>query len=390
MHFILQSRAFTHAFQSTTFTVREFEEDSERLDTYLQSLSAKLNSNEEFTPDDTFTMETTFIRTPGRGSGNGKRYKPSKAAVRGITKKSRVTIKDKDQLCCARAIVTMKALVDANGNPRDQDYHNLKQGRPVQEQKAKELHRLADVPEGPCGIPELQKFQTALPGYQIKVMSIDPPHMIIYAGPVPSDKMIGLIKEDEHYDGCNSFQGFLDTSYFCHECNRGFDHDDYKNHLCLSKWCPSCKRKDCPDFMEAKGRKFFGDRCYNYHLQRRSLKIKSICDTYKKCPDCCHVYELDKNVRPGRNNRRPEHVCGWGECHICEKKVKLDTHQCYIQRIPEAEDDPKTKRVSRNEVGTRPFTEPDPGDPDTRVIVDREPPLQVYCDYEAITDAEGN
>ena len=41
-------------------------------------------------------------------------------------------------------------------------------------------------------------------------------------------------------------------------------------------------------------------------------------------------------------------------------------------------------------MGTRPFTEPDPGDPDTRVIVDREPPLQVYCDYEAITDAEGN
>ena len=69
VHFTMQSRAFTHAFQSTTFTVREFEAGSERLNTYLQSLAAKLNSNEEFTPDDTFTMETTFIRTPGRGSG---------------------------------------------------------------------------------------------------------------------------------------------------------------------------------------------------------------------------------------------------------------------------------------------------------------------------------
>ena len=46
--------------------------------------------------------------------------------------------------------------------------------------------------------------------------------------------------------------------------------------------------------------------------------------------------------------------------------------------------------MPRKEVGTRPFTEPDPRDPDTQVIVDREPPLQVYCDYEAITDAEGN
>lgn len=44
------------------------------------------------------------------------------------------------------------------------------------------------------------------------------------------------------------------------------------------------------------------------------------------------------------------------------------------------------KRVSRDEVGTRPFEEPEPDDPDTRVLVEREPPLQVYC----VTDTEGN
>ena len=49
VHFTMQSSAFSHAFQSTTFTVREFEEGSERLDTYLQALAAKLNSSEEFT-----------------------------------------------------------------------------------------------------------------------------------------------------------------------------------------------------------------------------------------------------------------------------------------------------------------------------------------------------
>ena len=84
MHFTMQSRAFTHAFQSTTFTVREFEEGSERLNTYLQTLTDKLNSNEKFAPDDTSSMETTFIHTPGPGSGHSKRYKPSCAAVRGI------------------------------------------------------------------------------------------------------------------------------------------------------------------------------------------------------------------------------------------------------------------------------------------------------------------
>jgi len=105
VHFTMQSSAFMHAFQSTTFTVREFE-GSERLDTYLQSLAAKLNSNEEFTPHDTFTMETTFIRTPGPGRGNGKRYKPSCAAVRGIIKRSHVTIKNKE----IYAVLTLSSL----------------------------------------------------------------------------------------------------------------------------------------------------------------------------------------------------------------------------------------------------------------------------------------
>ena len=70
---------------------------------------------------------------------------------------------------------------------------NLKQGYPVQERLAKELHRLAGVPEGPCGISELQKFQEVLPDYQIKVISIDPPHMLIFVGHT-LDKIIRIIK----------------------------------------------------------------------------------------------------------------------------------------------------------------------------------------------------
>ena len=320
IHFSMQSSAFTHAFQSTTFTV-----------------------SEEFAPDDTFSMETTFIRTPEPGSGNGKRYKPSCAAARGIMKKSRITIKNKDNLCCVRAIVTMKALADANGNTRDPEYHNLKQGCPVQERKAKELHQLAGVPEGPCAIPELTRFQAALPNHQIKVMSIDPPHMIIFAGnpATPNGKIIRLIKEDGHYDGCNYFAGFLSKSYFCDDCNRGYDHEDFRHHPCTGKRCISCKRKGCPDFLDAKRllqpgqfptptsvcplchRKFFGDQCYNYHLQHRSLRLKSICDSLKKCPTvvtCTNwttKFVLAVTVAPrftsadGENVTSAKRMCTW-------------------------------------------------------------------------------
>lgn len=53
----MQSDAFQHAFQSTTFTVSEFSEDSERLEAYRHSLVLKLNSNQGFTPDDSFTVD---------------------------------------------------------------------------------------------------------------------------------------------------------------------------------------------------------------------------------------------------------------------------------------------------------------------------------------------
>ena len=94
-------------------------------------------------------------------------------------------------------------------------------------------------------VRKIKQFQEALPGYQIKVMSITPPHMIIYVGPTPSEKIIRLIKDGDHYDGCSSFNGFMSKSYFCDECNRGFDH--HNHHLCLGKWCPSCKRDNCSD-----------------------------------------------------------------------------------------------------------------------------------------------
>ena len=165
---------------------------------------------------------------------------------------------------------------------------------------------------------------------------------------------------------------------FCNECNPGYDHE---NHPCKGKWCPSCHRKDCPDFAEAKRllgpgkfpspsslcrlchQSFFGEDCYSYHLHRRSKNIPSICLTYRKCPDCFKTYEVEIARKGGRPK---QHKCGWGECPICEQQVHVASHQCYIQRIPEEEDDPKLKRVPRDQAGSRHFIEPDAEDADTR------------------------
>lgn len=89
----------------------------------------------------------------------------------------------------------MKAYVDGGEDGRDREYRNLKEGYPIQEKKAKELHSLAGVSEGPCGIPELKTFQEAHLLYQLKVLSVTPPYMLIYEGSTPSDKIIRILKD---------------------------------------------------------------------------------------------------------------------------------------------------------------------------------------------------
>ena len=60
----MTAHGFTRAFQSINFEVREFLERSLRLDTLLQSMAEKLNSNEEFNPDEGFEVLLSVISMP--------------------------------------------------------------------------------------------------------------------------------------------------------------------------------------------------------------------------------------------------------------------------------------------------------------------------------------
>ena len=59
-------------------------------------------------------------------------------------------------------------------------WDTLRRGRPRQTTEARELHQQAGVPEGPCGVEELQKFQEALGDrYQLLVMCRAKPFVLI-------------------------------------------------------------------------------------------------------------------------------------------------------------------------------------------------------------------
>ena len=127
--FSMKAEGYTHVFQSTSFTVEEFRKGSQGKRSYMQTLAERLNSGERFGNNSDFQAELTFIRIPPSGEGHGKERSLGRRNVDTFfnIKRSLVRINSYDTLCCARAIVTVKArLHKDDGVDEMRQYENLR------------------------------------------------------------------------------------------------------------------------------------------------------------------------------------------------------------------------------------------------------------------------
>lgn len=244
--FTLQSDQFTHPAQSGKFEVEEISLGTQRIEDYMTVLANQLNSNEAFQPGSTFQADLTVIQCTKKG-GKGK-FTLGKRAISDVTRQKRsvIEIKNIDTLCCARAIFVTKAWLHKDDS-RDakRHYYKVTHREAYQARMARKLHEDAGVRLGPCGHEAPEKCQAYLsPDYQLKVMAMSFPYMVTYQGP-PAPLIIRLLQFEDHYHGCRSNMGFLERSYFCDECNRGYSNDDFRHHPCEGRLCPACKQKEC-------------------------------------------------------------------------------------------------------------------------------------------------
>ena len=338
----MSSNRLQHAYQSSRVRVRDWLQDTEPAQMMMQQLSKILNSNENFAIDDSFHIEVSHIRDSGVGSGS-RGQRPGTRPIEQLlkNKSSVVRIENKDELCCARVLVTAKAYRDWGS--RDSQYRHIVRGGPLQEQLARQLHRRARVPEGPCGLGELNLFQIVLADYQIVVVSADHGYQIIFKGPrQPEDKLLCLLKVQDHYHVCHSLSGFFGKNYYCLDCEKSFNSNDLQHHRCPGQKCSSCHQAQCRDFSTAAGpaavlcqdckRFFFGADCLLNHQTHTSagrvapVPQASVCSTHKRCPNC-------QTLCKGSAVQR--HKCGYAKCPSCKEQVPTDTHRCYIQPIVE-------------------------------------------------------
>ena len=306
----------------------------ERLTTerVYSELERVIQSNQEFRLNDTVTIDINHVLAPV-GSGRKKRTTFNIDDYLS-EKKSVVRIKNIDDLCLARALVVARAKKD--NDPR---YGSIKDSRrPLQREKAYDLHEAANVPLGPCGLNEVALFQQYLSDYQIMVISGDHNNSIIYPPQPPgTDEKphLTLYLHDNHYDVINRVPGFLGRWYFCFRCYKAYDHTT--DHLCTNM-CRSCRGFGCQ--LENDGivcreckRLFKSQSCYDRHkMEPINDGGRTVCQAIRECEKCGKSMDIRK-IRDGG------HICG-RKCRTCGVVItREDTeHKCYIQPLEQDED----------------------------------------------------
>ena len=144
--------------------------------------------------------------------------------------------------------------------------------------------------------------------------------------------MIVLLHSEGHFDLLTSLPAFFENSYWCHHCDKGYDHRT--RHRCEHR-CNMCLRQDCErdtdHLIECSDclRTFNGQACFDSHKASAGAvpqhNRKSICSMIHRCKDCgCTVsYENRRQDNP--------HRCGETFCKNCYCFVLPDIHKCWMK-----------------------------------------------------------
>ena len=326
VRFILRSEQLDTPISLPFLTVEQL--TTERVFSQIERV---IQSNQEFRLNDTVTIDINHVKSP-QGSGKSKR---TTLNIREHLKekKSIVRINNKDDFCLARALAVSIARIE-----KDPKYAQIRNSnRPVQLERALDLHQAANVHLGPCGIDEVKLFQNYLSNYQIIVVSGDHDNSIIYP-PQPPDTdekpTINLYFHNNHFDVITSIPGFLNKSYFCHRCHKAYDHTS--DHLC-STMCRSCRGFGC--VLEGDGivcnecdRVFKNQACYDHHKGPINGGGRSVCEVIRKCEKCGKAMDVN-HLKDGG------HICG-KKCRTCGLILKQEDteHLCYIQQLEQEEE----------------------------------------------------
>ena len=175
-----------------------------------------------------------------------------------------------DDMCLARDIVTGQAKQELKCT--NCTWRSIRDGKRHQKKRAKKLHEKAGVPFDVCGLDQVKAFQEVIQDYQLCVVSKKHLNKIIWKGP-DKPKGIYLLYNEHHFDVITSMSGYLNRSYWCHPCKKGYKGE----HRCQNT-CKMCRNGNCLTtygvntwtYCEDCNRYFKSLACYQNHKEEGS------------------------------------------------------------------------------------------------------------------------
>ncbi|EFA13061.1 hypothetical protein TcasGA2_TC012937 [Tribolium castaneum] len=312
------------------------------IDNLLNNIQSILTSNQDL---DIYgcTFHAEVVNMP-RGAGSG--VKMLNIAEDSRTKRSITSIKNKDNLCCPRAVIvglTYQTNIILGKEFNDNDITYIRKGRNLQTTLAQELcNQLKEYNEEYFTLRDIANIEKVL-NIQIKVIAAECFNQVIYSGE-EKDVKVYLYKNGNHFDTINNMTAFYSQSYYCEKCDKPYQNKD--GHKCKKgvKICILCLK---PKHKEESKQRIYCEKCNRYCFNQECLSNHSgVCEEFHKCLKCNKILkrgdkkmvdEGKKMIEEGNeiieegDNNKGTHRCGWEKCRNCYKEVEILEHKCYMQ-----------------------------------------------------------
>ena len=271
-------------------------------------------------------------------------------------------IYNEDHLCLPRAIVVAlareKYMQDPSNKQLQKEYETLRKKdrkrnyqritNNEQKRQAKDLMKQVGLSYDEVGnLSHIPLYEDYLQ-VNINVVAAENNNKKIYCSPGNCEMTLWLYYTQQknsswgHFSVITKMNALLGKSYYCEECDKGFDCK--RQHSCAT-WCAICGRAQCAKestkiicrHCHATCRSL---TCLKVHQSRQNKgKNPSLCSQMMFCPDC-HVL-LKRSSQGGRPLEK--HLCGEIFCRNCQVYYTGRDHQCFM-RSQSAADDGKWKR----------------------------------------------
>ena len=236
-----------------------------------------------------------------------------------------------DKLCVARCLFLG---IYRHKNPNKSLITYNRSSRLTEE--CKKLHEECGIPENElCGLEEVAKFQsssTFRDKYEISVFAHDCARVFPFNSTIADSdlKKIRLYFYQEHCSLITDITQFLNRSYYCEVCKRGFNCKKRGGHRCKAAQCKLCRKPKCKNTgMKRAYPRIQCDKCDDSFNSKECYKTHIItkdCEKFKVCKVClCLV----RRTEMADDLSHPH--CGERFCNKCQKFVsKEEPHYCYI------------------------------------------------------------